>query len=415
MKARQHIVCRVCGSAHLHKYIDLGWLPLSNHFEITRAAARELDRYPLQVMFCEDCYLSQLSVVVDPGVLYSHYAYRSGVNRGYVTHCQQMARDLQQRYGLTADAFQVDIAGNDGTLLQQFRQAIGLKVLNVDPASNLIAVSNVAGIESINEFWSVPVARQIKETHGPADLITATNVFAHVDDVRDFMLAALNLLKPTGVLVLEFPYLIDLIDKAEFDTIYFEHLSYFSLLPLRWMCLRYGMRIIDVEKMEIHGGSLRVTLAPNGTQWPVSPRVDQLLKAEQALGMCKLGWYVGYAEHVQDKVAAFASQLIELKAAGKSIAAFAASAKGNVLLNCANLGPDIIDYIVDETPEKIGRYSPGVGIPIVHPQTLRMQPPDVLVILSWNFAEEIKAKLAGTYHGAYIVPTEIKIPEADRA
>jgi hypothetical protein len=395
MKAKQHIVCRVCGSTRLRQYIDLGRLPLSNHFELTRAAACASERYPLQVLFCEDCYLSQLS----------------GVSRGYITHCQQMALDLQERFALTTDSFQVDIAGNDGTLLKQFRQAIGLKVLNVDPAANLTDVSNVAGIEALAEFWSMDISKQIVQTHGRADLITATNVFAHVDNVSEFMRAALNLLKPTGLLVLEFPYLIDLVARAEFDTIYFEHLSYFSLLPLHLLCLRTGMRIIDVEKQAIHGGSLRVTLAPNGSPWPTSTRVAALLESEKALGICKLAWYVDYAEQVQDKVAAFARQLIDLKAADKSIAAFAASAKGNVLLNCANLGPDIIEYIVDETPEKIGRYSPGLGIPIVHRQTLLTQPPDVLVILSWNFAEEIRAKLAPIYHGAYIVPTDVALPE----
>jgi hypothetical protein len=406
MKSRHHIICRVCGSARLHKYIDLGLMPLSNNLEATSAAARASDRYPLQVLFCEDCYLSQLSVVIDPRVLYSYYTYRSGVNQGYVTHCRQMAAELQMRYGLSEDSFQIDIAGNDGTLLQQFRNEIGLRVLNVDPASNLIAVSEQAGIESLAEFWSVSVAKQIARTHGRADLITATNVFAHVDNVTDFMLAALNLIKPTGLLVLEFPYLIDLIHRAEFDTIYFEHLSYFSLLPLRRLCQATGMRIIDAEKQEIHGGSLRVTLAPGGTPWGVNPRVDLLLESEKALGICRLAWYVDYAEQVQDKVEAVANQLIELKNAGKTIAAFGASAKGNVLLNCANIGTDIIDYIIDDTPEKIGRFSPGLGLPIRPRQILLEQPPDYLVILSWNFAEEIMEKLRPIYHGQYIIPTD---------
>lgn len=406
MTARHHLICRVCGSIRLHEYIDLGRLPLANNLEATNDAARASDRYPLRVMFCEDCYLSQLSVVVDPRVLYSYYTYRSGVNQGYVKHCRQMAEELQMRYGLTADSFQVDIAGNDGTLLQQFRDEIGLRVLNVDPARNLIAVSEQAGIESLEAFWSMSVSKQIVARQGRADLITATNVFAHVDHVAEFMLAALNLLKPAGLLVLEFPYLIDLIDKEEFDTIYFEHLSYFSLHPLRRLCQATGMRIIDAEKQMIHGGSLRVTLAPNGAPWPVDRRVALLLESEKARGICKLAWYTDYAEQVQKKVAAFAKKLKDLKASGKVIAAFAASAKGNTLLNSANIGTDIIDYIVDETPEKIGKFSPGTGIPIVHKQTLIKHPPDYLVILSWNFAEEIMAKLSPIYHGQYIIPTD---------
>jgi len=256
----------------------------------------------------------------------------------------------------------------------------------------------------------MPVSKQIALKQGRADLITATNVFAHVDDVSTFMLAALNLLKSTGLLVLEFPYLIDLIRLAEFDTIYFEHLSYFSLLPLRHLCQATGMRLIDAEKQEIHGGSLRVTLAPNGAPWPTHPRVDLLLASERALGIHKLAWYTDYAEQVQDKVAAFANQLSGLKTEGKTIAAFAASAKGNTLLNIAGIGPNIIDYIIDETPEKIGRFSPGTGIPIVHKQTLLQSPPDYLVILSWNFADEIMEKLKPIYHGQYIIPTEPRRP-----
>src|SRR5512139_1991023 len=402
--------CRCCGSDRLRKYIDLGLLPLANSLSVTSQLARTQERFPLQVLFCEDCYLSQLSVVVNPRSMFSNYTYRSGINQGYITHCQQMAAELQERCQLTADSFHVDIAGNDGTLLKQFKQAIGLRVLNVDPAANLVAIAESEGIESLVNFWSVPLAEQIVQTHGQADLITATNVFAHVDNVAEFMVAAGRLLKPDGLLVLEFPYLVDFITAAEFDTIYFEHLSYFSILPLNRLCAATGMKIVDVEKQTIHGGTVRVTLARDDSMREATANVERFIASEQAIGVGRFEWYAGWAKRVQDLIANFAERLVSLKMSGKRIAAFAASAKGNTLLNSANIGTDIIDYIIDETPEKIGRFSPGTGIPIVHKQTLLKHPPDYMVILSWNFAEEIMEKLKPIYHGQYIIPTKMRLP-----
>jgi len=403
---KSHTRCRCCGSERLRKYIDMGMMPLANSLDFTGQAARTKERFPLQVLFCEECYLSQLSVVINPRAMFSNYTYRSGINHGYIIHCQQMAAELQQQYHLTADSFHVDIAGNDGTLLKQFKQAIGLRVLNVDPAANLVAIAESEGIESLVDFWSLYLADKITQTHGQADLITATNVFAHVDNVYDFMIAAHRLLKPDGLLVLEFPYLVDFITAAEFDTIYFEHLSYFSILPLHRLCSTTGMKIINVEKQNIHGGTVRVTLAPNASAHEVNANVSRFIETEQELGVGRFEWYADWANRVQTLIAKFAEQLVDLKMAGKHIAAFAASAKGNTLLNSARIGTDIVDYIVDETPEKIGRFSPGTGIPIVHKQTLIKHQPDYLVILSWNFAEEIIAKLAPIYHGQYIIPTD---------
>jgi hypothetical protein len=220
------------------------------------------------------------------------------------------------------------------------------------------------------------------------------------------MLAASRLLKPTGLLVLEFPYLVDFITSAEFDTIYFEHLSYLSIHPLQHLCASTGLKIVDIKKQSIHGGTVRVILAPGNSQREVSAIVDYFLESETALGIGCFEWYAGWANRVQTLIANFSDQLIGLKMAGKKIAAFAASAKGNTLLNSARIGTDIVDYIIDETPEKIGRFSPGTGIPIVHKQTLIKHPPDYVVILSWNFAAEIMQKLEAIYHGKYIIPTD---------
>jgi hypothetical protein len=402
--SRQHAACRCCGSSDLAKYLDLGLMPLANNLDFTSQAARSKDRFPLQVLFCRKCYLSQLSVVIDPRVMFSYYTYRSGINKGYIDHCKAMAFDLARKYRLAESSFHVDIAGNDGTLLKQFKQAIGLRVLNVDPATNLVAIAESEGIESLADFWSMELAAQISRSHGQADIITATNVFAHVNDIVGFMAAAKLLLKSDGVLVLEFPYLVDLIKSVEFDTIYFEHLSYFSVLPLKTLCERVGMRIISVEKQGIHGGTVRVAIVAESSSRRPNGSVNYFTVAEKSLGVDAFEWYAGYSGKVSKIISDFSERLVKLKADGKKIAAFAASAKGNTLLNSACISTDIIDYIADETPEKIGKFSPGTGIPIVHKQALVKNRPDYVVILSWNFATEIIEKLGKIYDGEYIVP-----------
>lgn len=402
--AKPHTRCRGCGSANLVKYLDLGLMPLANNLELTALRAKQMQRFPLQVLFCEECALSQLSVVVDPEVLFSYYTYRSGVNAGYVKHCREMSSSLREKLGLNEQSFHVDIAGNDGTLLKQFKEEIGLRVLNVDPAVNLVAVAESLGIESLAEFWSTDLAERIVESHGHADLITATNVFAHVDNVQDFLLAAKALLKPDGVLVLEFPYLVNYIEGMEFDTTYYEHLSYVSISPLNRLCGSTGMKIVDVEKQSIHGGTVRVAITHKDSVYNVHASVGDIIAKEAAGGYDRAEKYATWSQAVQDVVQSFATNLYELKTAGNKIAAFAASAKGNTLLNCAGIATDIIDYIADETPEKIGKYSPGTGIPIVSKQDLLKNPPDYLVILSWNFKDEIMAKLRPDFKGKFIVP-----------
>lgn len=408
-----HTKCRVCGSDDLKLYIDLGDLPLSNN--LCSGPIEIAEKYPLQVLMCGDCGLSQLSIVVDPQVLFGHYVYRSSINTGYVKHCRRMAADLKKEYGLTEDSFMVDIAGNDGALLREFKSEIGLSILNVDPAVNLGAICQATGIPTLTEFWSLETARKIlnldraansksKDT-GPtdrrADLITATNVFAHVDNVYDFMEGVRVLLKPnTGVLVMEFPYLIDFIDNNEFDTIYFEHLSYFSLRPLIRLCEKVGLWVKKVEKQDIHGGSVRVHIG-HGKGHDNTVK-DFILWNEYKLNFKS---YTDFAANAKKTITEFRNKIITLKSHHYKIAAFAASAKGNTLLNCAGLTCGSISYIVDETPEKIGKYSPGTFIPVVSMLDMKKNPPDYLVILSWNFKEEImrKCKDAG-YTGKFIIP-----------
>lgn len=401
MIAKQHTNCRVCQSDKLAMYLDLGLMPLANNLESTSEKAKEMERYPLQVMFCEECGLSQLSVVVDPKVLYSHYVYRSSVNGGYVRHCREMAIQLKNKYNLTKDSFHIDIAGNDGALLKEFRNEIGLKVLNVDPAVNLCEIAKQNGVQSIPKFWSSDLAKTGEQL---ADLITATNVFAHVDNVEDFIIATKIALKDDGVLVLEFPYLVDFIDNMEFDTIYFEHLSYFSLLPIMRLCGKTGMKVISAEKKKIHGGTLRVTIAKEESKHEVTSSVSHFVNTEIDLGYDKIESYNKWADLVYKSIKGFKTNIEELKKNGFKIAGFAASAKGNTLLNSAKLDSSIIDYISDETPEKIGKFSPGTGISIIDCEAIKESNPDYIIILSWNFKDEIMEKLNKFYKGKYLIP-----------
>ena len=397
--------CRICGNNDMTTYLDLGMLPLANNLAPTAVEARQMQRFPMQVQFCNDCALSQLSAVVDPRAMFSHYTYRSSINKGYIKHCREMARSVRNLLSLTEADLVVDVAGNDGALLAEFREEIGVKVLNVDPAENIAAIAESRGIPTINDFWSVEIAAKILQDYGKPKLITATNVFAHVDDVRGFVKAAKNCLHEHGALMLEFPYAVDFIEHREFDTIYFEHLSYVLVEPVRRLAASIGMSVFDVQKQDIHGGTVRVFIGFEGAN-EIRPSVGKFLDYEKNNGFHESGIYQGWKREIDNLIADLCKQLDRLKKGGAKIAAFAASAKGNTLLNACRLDSSTIDYIVDDTPEKIGKFSPGTGIPIVDRSRLAADPPDYLVILAWNFTREIIDSTSEYSQdgGRYIIP-----------
>lgn len=397
--------CRVCGSDALEQYLDLGMMPLANNLAPSDIEAKQMQRFPMQVQVCTACWLSQLTAVVDPKVLFSHYAYRSSISRTYVDHCRSMAKSVGAELGLGKDDLVVDIAGNDGTLLAEFSDELGVAVLNVDPATNLTKISEERGVPAINDFWSADVARQVVEKYARPKLITATNVFAHVDDVRGFVAAAKDCLGDDGALMLEFPYGVDFIEHREFDTIYFEHLSYVLVEPVRQLAESLGMQVFDVQKQDIHGGTARVFIGAEGSH-DVRSSVAEFIGREKQGGYHDIDIYRDWNGEIDGLIDSLSAEIRALKASGARLAAFAASAKGNTLLNACGLDADTIDYIVDDTPEKIGRFSPGTGIPIVSRDALAAEPPDYLVILAWNFARDI---VAGTSDyaatgGKYIIP-----------
>lgn len=402
---RSHTECRICGNTDLRKYLDLGLMPLANDLASDVRTAKDMDRFPLQVLFCTQCSLSQISVVVNPRKLFSCYTYRSSINKTYIRHCREMARSVGDKLQLNESDLVVDVAGNDGALLGEFKNELRVRVVNVDPAENIAAIAESYGITTINNFWSEEVAQQILDEHGQPKLITATNVFAHVDDVSEFLKAASYCLHDKGMLILEFPYVVNFIESYEFDTVYFEHLSYIGIKPVTMLAAKEGMRVFDIEKQDIHGGTVRVFVAKEGNH-DVTAAVDQFLSSEKKNGYHDWIRYESWAEEVENLINEFSYKLKQLKANGVRIAAFGASAKGNTLLNACHLNDATIDYIVDDTPEKIGKFSPGTGIPIVDRSTLVESPPDYLVILAWNFAREIIDSVADFRRGGgkFIIP-----------
>jgi cyclopropane fatty-acyl-phospholipid synthase-like methyltransferase len=402
---REVTCCRICGSADLLGYLDLGLLPLANNLASSARDAKEMRRYPMQVQYCRDCSLSQLTVVIDPREMFSNYAYRSSISKTYVEHCRAMARSLRDSLGLEQGDLVVDIAGNDGALLAVFKDELGVRVVNVDPAGNLAAIAEAQGVPTITSFWGAEAADQVIAEHGRPDLITATNVFAHVDDVRGFVLAAKNCLAENGTLMLEFPYAVDFIEHREFDTIYFEHLSYVLLEPVRRLAESLGMVVFDVQKQDIHGGTIRVFIGNKGRH-AIQPSVAEFIAKEEDEGYHATAVYEAWNTEIDELIADLVQQITALKKSGATVAAFAASAKGNTLLNACGFDSDTVDYIVDDTPEKIGRYSPGTGIPIVSRQVLAESPPDYLLILAWNFAKDIITSTGdfSAAGGKYILP-----------
>ena len=382
------INCRVCGHADLHPYLDLGQIPLVNRYVDPGDERPEL-RFPLRIQKCMRCHLSMLDVVVDPMVLYENYAYQSSISKTFQQHCGQLADEAVNLF--PGRALQVwEIASNDGCMGLEFQRR-GAQVLGIEPAANLAALARSRGVNSVCEFWSKTVAEDLQKKYSPPDLMVATNVFAHVDNLRDFLAGARAVLPPHGRLIVEVPYLVNFIQKTEFDTAYHEHLSYFLLYPIREVARKAGLELLDVRKLEIHGGSIRVHF---GYGEP-SPEVERLLKEEETMGFYDLQIYDQFTQHVQQIREEFVSFLGGLRQRGRTIAAFGASAKGNVLLNYCHLGRETFEYVVDDTLAKQGRLYPGLKLPIVSRDALTRCPPDYLVILAWNFFEEIKASLTG--------------------
>lgn len=397
--------CRICGSSKLVKYFHLGVMPLANAYVDPASKENEFG-FPLEVLFCEECALSQLSIVVDPVVMFSNYAYHSSISKTFQAHCADMAEQLSG-YLKKPVLFAVDIASNDGCLLGEFKKK-GFRVLGVEPAKNLAAIANAQGIETLPYFWDEVIAKKILQKYGAPDVITATNVFAHVHDVKSFVQNVKLVLDDEGLLVIEVPYALNLIKKNEFDTIYHEHLSYFLVKPLKRLFENEGLVLADVQEMPIHGGTIRVFVVKKENKGFVrqTARVQDFLNREQKEGLHSVKSYFDFVKQLLDLKIELLLLLSRIKKEGKSIAGYAASAKGNTMLNYCGISSDFIDFIIDETPEKQNKLYAGNHIPIFGYSELEKRKPDYLIILAWNFAKEIMAKTKQHEKrgGKYIIP-----------
>jgi dTDP-4-dehydrorhamnose reductase len=399
--------CRICKGTNLVPYLDLGKIPLVNSYVRKEDVEKADPRFPLQIMFCNNCALSQLSVVVDPKVMYTDYFYRSSISRTFREHCFELAKDSVNKHKFSKNDLIIDIASNDGCALKEFKK-FDVRVLGVDPAKNLAEIAIKDGIPTIAEFWNEETAKKILEQYGEASMITAMNVFAHVDNVDSFLNGVNILLKGSGIFMVEFPYLLNFVNKNEFDTSYHEHLSYFLVKPLIQLFKRHGMEIFDIKKFTIHGGSIRVFVKKETNQATKSDTdsIKWLLELEKDLGLYDIKTYLKFSNDVEKIKSDLVDLLKKLKAQGKTIAAYGASAKGNVLSNYCGVGADLISYVVDDTPEKQGHYTPGNHIPIVDSSHLKTEKPDYLLLFAWNFAEELMAKTKDYKNagGRYIIP-----------
>lgn len=399
------MACRLCTSVDLHKFLDLGFTPPADGF-LRREQLREAETwYPLEVMLCGSCGFIQLSYVVSPEVLYRHdYPYESSTTRSGQLHWQEFAATVTRRLDLGGDDLVVDVGSNVGVLLGAFRDN-GTRILGVDPASNIVRLAEKRGIETLNEFFGIEVAGQIAAERGRATVITGTNVFAHVDDLHGFLHAVDLLLDDRGVFIFEAPYFVNLLKHLEYDTIYHEHLSYLSVKPLAPFFEKFGMEMFDVEERDIHGGSFRVYVARKGRH-PVSPVIGEMTRAEEEQGVHDLAALRGFAEAVAENRRELTWLLRSLKHEGKRLAAVSAPAKGMTLLNYCRLGPETLDFVTEKSALKIGRYTPGMHIPVTSDDVLLEQMPDYALLLAWNFAAEIMANLKEYRErgGKFIIP-----------
>lgn len=385
--------CRFCGTELKNTFVDLGRSPLANSFLSTEGIGRAEAFYPLHVFVCDNCLLVQLEEFESAENIFSDYLYFSSFSESWLRHCNAYAGEMTNRYGLGSSSLVVEIASNDGYLLQYFKER-GVGVLGVEPAANVAKVAEAKGIETVVEFFGTKAAQSLVAAGKRADLMAANNVLAHVPNINDFVAGFKILLKPTGVATFEFPHLLRLISERQFDTIYHEHFSYLSLLVVEKIFNHHGLKIFDVEQLPTHGGSLRVFACPAEADRARSSNVDKVLADERAAGLDRLATYGQFAPQVIDIKCALLEFLIEARRANKVVVGYGAPAKGNTLLNYCGVGPELVRYTVDRSPHKQGRYLPGVQIPIHAPEHIFETKPDYVLILPWNLKDEVMEQMA---------------------
>jgi SAM-dependent methyltransferase len=395
--------CRSCGRGSLVELLALGSMPLANALLDASDLARPERRFPLTLVFCPGCALVQIRETVDPEILFGHYLYFSSFSDTMLTHARDEARHLASRRRLGAGSLVVEIASNDGYLLKNFVE-LGVPVLGIEPAANIARAAQASGVRTENAFFGRELARRLRADGVRADVVIANNVLAHVADLDGTAAGIAALLKEDGLAAIEFPYVGDMIDAVEFDTIYHEHLCYFSLHAVAAVFARHGLAVTDLLRLPIHGGSLRIYLEREGR--PVDGAVTALLREESTRGMDRAPFYEDFAARVTSLTRELVAELRRRKGAGERLAAYGASAKGSTLMNAAGIGSDLLDFVADRSTIKQGRYTPGNRLPIVAPGALVAKRPDAVLLLTWNFADEIFRQQADYLNagGTFIIP-----------
>jgi SAM-dependent methyltransferase len=401
--------CRHCDTLLKHSFCDLGMSPPSNAY-LTQAQLQQMEKYyPLHAYVCEACFLVQLQEFESPEQIFSDYAYFSSYSQTWLNHARHYTEYMRERFGLGKASQVVEIASNDGYLLQYFRKK-DIPVLGIEPAINVARVAQEAGIPTITKFFGVKTAMELAADGKQADLLLGNNVLAHVPDLNDFMRGLKIALKPEGVITMEFPHLLRLMRENQFDTIYHEHFSYFSFLTVEQVFAHHGLRLFDVEQIPTHGGSLRVFAEHvDNPQRPVHQRVVKLKHEEMLAGLADIETYRDFSERAKRTKRLLLEFLIDARQAGKTVVGYGAPAKGNTLLNYCGIRGDFLDYTVDLSPHKQGKFMPGTHIPIFHPDKVRLTRPDYLLVLPWNLEDEIVGQMAyiREWGGRFVLP----IPE----
>ena len=401
--------CRFCATPLRHTFVNLGMSPICNDMVKPENLQAMEPFYPLHTYVCESCFLVQLDEFVSPENIFDDYTYFSSYSSSWLEHCKKYVEKMISDRGIHSDSFVVELASNDGYLLQYFKEN-QIPHLGIEPAKNVAEHAIAKGIQTEVRFFGIETAVQVSQSYGQADLILGNNVLAHVPDINDFVGGLKVLLKPSGFITMEFPHLLNLIHENQFDTIYHEHFSYLSWIAVERIFAHHGLTLFDVEELPTHGGSLRIYArhVENNTL-PITSRAMELREREIEAGLNTLETYLDYTEKVKETKRKILDFLIEAKREGKQIVGYGAPGKGNTLLNYCSIRQDFLDYTVDKNPHKQGKFLPGTHIPVFGPEKIAETKPDYVMILPWNLKEEIMEQMAHIrdWGGKFVVP----IPE----
>ena len=383
--------CRICHSTNIEKYLDFGEMPLAGGF-LTKEQLKEEQLFPLNVYYCKNCTASEVLDIVPREILFKQYFYMSSATKTLSEHFERFAKEIKEKYLKNRRGLVLEIGSNDGILLKPLMD-LGVNALGVDPALNVVRIAEEKGCRVVKEFFTPEVAEKISKKEGQAEIITASNVFAHVDDMDELMKAIKIMLAEEGTFVIEVHYVLDLVKKMQYDTIYHEHFSYYTVKSLQRLFERYGMEIFKVERIPIHAGSIRVfSRNKRKRNKAIERQVKALLEEEKKAGLHSFNAYVEFAEKVKKQKNQLNSILSKLKKEGKKIVGYGAAGRGNTLLNYCKIGRETLDYVVDASPLRQNKFIPGMHIPIVAPEKMRESPPDYALLLAWSYFNEVMKK-----------------------